>query len=321
MARGMRTGDALLVLLSGGASALMAVPAEGVTLDDKQATTMRLLQKGADIHSLNAVRKHLSATKGGQLAAAAPAACRTLAVSDVVGDDLSVIGSGPTVPDSSTFEEAYNVLDRFGGAAAYPEGVRRRLQRGIRAEIPETPKPGDPRLTRSDATVICGRHDAMNGARTEASKRGYAVVTVEEPLVGEARDAATTHVRLLGGYAANDARPVCIISTGETTVHVKGTGRGGRNQEFALAAARAMAKAGGPWAAASVGTDGVDGPTDAAGAIVDAGTIERARRADLIPETFLNNNDAYHFFAALGDLICPGPTGTNVGDLQIFLLV
>ena len=184
----------------------------------------------------------------------------------------------------------------------------------------ETPKPGDPRLVRAASTVIGGRRDAMDGAVREAERLGYQVVRIDDPVVGEARVAAPSHLREVVARAAGVARPACIVSSGETTVRVTGHGKGGRNQEFALASAAPLASLGGAAAAASAGTDGVDGPTDAAGAIVDATTVERARAAGLSPDTFLDNNNAYAFFAALGDLIHTGPTGTNVGDLQVILL-
>jgi glycerate 2-kinase len=313
-------GERLLVLLSGGASALMAVPAAGLTLEDKRQTTAVLLREGADIGALNTVRKHLSAIKGGWLAAAASADCRTLAVSDVVGDDPSLIGSGPTVADASTFEDAIEALNRFGGAAACPARVVSYLAAGARGERPETPGPGDERLARAETVVIGSRRDAMRGAAEEAARRGYGVLVLDGPIVGEAREAAAAHVVDIEARAAAARRPLCVVSSGETTVRVTGSGRGGRNQEFALAASRALRRLA-PAAAASVGTDGIDGPTDAAGAIVDSDTLDRARRAGLAsPSAFLRDNDAYSFFDTLDDLIRTGPTGTNVGDLQVFLL-
>lgn len=319
LARATQPGEQLLVLLSGGASALMAAPADGITLEDKQETTRRLLRAGADIHSLNTVRKHLSAIKGGQFAAAARAACRTLAISDVVGDDPSVIGSGPTVSDESTFADARGVLERFGGAQAFSPAVTSRLARGARGEVAETPKANDPRLGHAAMTVIGGRHDAMRGAAAEAAKRGYYVVVVEEPVVGDARGASREYARTVAERARSAGRPLCVVSSGETTVHVKGHGRGGRNQEFALGllAAAESRLLGDNWALASAGTDGIDGPTDAAGALVDSRT--RSRLGHLDPARFLDANDSYNFFASLNDLILTGPTGTNVGDLQVFL--
>jgi glycerate 2-kinase len=296
------------------------VPAAGLTLEDKRQTTAVLLREGADIGALNTVRKHLSAIKGGWLAAAASADCRTLAVSDVVGDDPSLIGSGPTVADASTFEDAIEALNRFGGAAACPARVVSYLAAGARGERPETPGPGDDRLARAETVVIGSRRDAMRGAAGEAARRGYGVLVLDGPVVGEAREAAAAHVVDIEARAAAIRRPLCVVSSGETTVRVTGSGRGGRNQEFALAASHALRRLA-PAAAASVGTDGIDGPTDAAGAIVDSDTLDRARRAGLAsPSAFLRDNDAYSFFDTLDDLIRTGPTGTNVGDLQVFLL-
>ena len=279
----LQPGERLLVLLSGGASALMAVPADGITLDDKRAATDRLLRAGADIHALNTVRKHLSAVKGGWLAARARGACKALVISDVVGDDPSVIASGPTVVDASRFEDALEVLRRFGGAAAYPSAVVARLRQGADGAVPETPKPGDATVAGTRTAIIGSRRDAMAGAVAEAGVRGYQVLRIDDPIVGEARTTAVAHLRAVLARAAGLSRPACIVSSGETTVHVTGTGKGGRNQEFALASAQMLLQAGGPAAVASVGTDGVDGPTDAAGAFADSTTMERARAANLIP--------------------------------------
>jgi glycerate 2-kinase len=320
LAESREPDEQLVVLLSGGASALMAVPAEGVTLDDKRATTGRLLRAGADIHALNTVRKHLSAIKGGWLAARAGGACEALAISDVVGDDPSVIASGPTVADASRFEDALDVLRRFGGEAAYPCAVVARLQRGAGGAVPETPKLGDARIAQTTTTVVGSRRNAMAGALAEAGALGYHVLRLDDPVIGEARTTAVAHLRAVLARSAGLGRPACIVSSGETTVHVTGHGKGGRNQEFALAAAEPLARAGAPAIVASVGTDGIDGPTDAAGALADSTTIERARAAGLVPDRYLSDNNAYAFFDALGDLIHTGPTGTNVGDLQVILL-
>jgi glycerate 2-kinase len=311
--------DTLLVLVSGGASALMAVPADGVTLDDKRTTTDRLLKGGADIHALNTVRKHLSAIKGGRLATHTHGTLRALVISDVVGDDLSVIASGPTVADASTFADAREVLRRFGGEDAFPRAVVERIRRGAAGAIPETPKPGDAQLTRAQTTLIGTRRKAMTGAQAEAATRGYHVVPLKEPIVGEARTAAVEFLRRAAS-AAGSARPTCIVSSGETTVRVTGNGKGGRNQEFVLATAGLLARAETPMAVASVGTDGIDGPTDAAGALADDTTVQRAEAAGLLAQAFLEDNNSYAFFDALGDLIHTGPTGTNVGDLQVLLV-
>jgi hydroxypyruvate reductase len=313
--------DLLLVLLSGGASSLMALPAGPLSLDVKQRTVRTLLEGGADIHELNTVRKHLSAIKGGQLAAACRGRVITLAVSDVVGDDLSVIGSGPAVGDPSTWAMALAVLDRFGGRNGYPGEAVRWLELGLAGGIPDTPAAGDPRLARATARVIGGRGVAIDAARDAAISLGYHVRVVEQPVVGEARVAAAAHAALVVDVARAAPRPLCVLSAGETTVHVTGNGKGGRNQEFALALAGATGDLGPHVAAVSVGTDGVDGPTDAAGAIVDNTTVARADAAGLgPPHLYLRDNNTYAFFAALGDLIKTGPTSTNVGDLQAVLI-
>ncbi len=320
-ARAAPAGHGLLLLLSGGASSLMVLPRADIDLADKQETTRRLLLSGADIQALNTVRKHLSAVKGGQLAASTRTPVLTLAISDVIGDDLSVIGSGPAVPDPSTFGESIGVLERFGGLQAFPPSVVALLQAGARGERPETPKPGDPRLARATARVIGSRTSAAAGAAAMAESLGYRTIVLPEPVTGIARDS--------GPRFLSDARraigpvdsPVCAIATGETTVRVVGRGRGGRNQEMALSVAAALGTLDVPAAFLSGGTDGIDGPTDAAGALCDATTTTRARRAGLRPAgEYLRDNDSYRFFEALGDLVITGPTGTNVGDIQILLM-
>ena len=316
VARRTDENDVLIVLLSGGASALMALPAEDLTLEDKQETVRRLLKGGATIHELNTSRKHLSAIKGGRLAAASGGAVVTLVISDVVGDDLSVIGSGPTMPDPSTFADALRVLDSRGGRASYPTAVVSHLERGARGEIDETPKPDDPHLQRSIAKIIGGRMTAVAGAVEAARSRGYTVHTIDAPIVGEARHAAVLFASEVRQARARLTPPLCIVGSGETTVHVTGDGLGGRNQEFALAMVPLLDDA----VFGSIGTDGIDGPTDAAGALVDATTMRRAAALGLDPMGYLRNNDSYHFFNALGDLVHTGPTGTNVGDVQVALI-
>jgi hydroxypyruvate reductase len=313
--------DLLLVLISGGGSSLMALPAPEISLDAKQRTARTLMEQGADIYELNTVRKHLSAIKGGQLALAARGSVLTLAVSDVVGDDLSVIASGPTVPDDSTFAAALDVLARRGGDRLYPDAVADRLRRGAAGDVAETPSSGDARLARAHARVIGRQRGAIDGARQAAEQLGYHVHIVAEPVTGEARDVAGQHIARTAAALHSMPRPACVIASGETTVTVTGTGKGGRNQEFAFAMARSLAALGADVAAASIGTDGIDGPTDAAGAIVDLTTFERARAAGLAaPEDYLTDNNTYEFFNRIGDLIRTGPTSTNVGDLQVILV-
>jgi hydroxypyruvate reductase len=318
-----RTGpdDLLLVLLSGGGSALMAMPAEPITLVEKQQTAKQLMEAGADIHELNTVRKHLSAIKGGQLAAAARGAVLTLAISDVVGDDLSVIASGPTVGDDSSYASALEILTRRGGADRYPRAVVERLERGARGDVAETPFRDDPRIARSIARVIGPQRGALDGAKAAAESLGYHVHVLTEPVTGEARDAAARHIDRVAERIRLLPRPCCILSAGETTVTVRGTGKGGRNQEFSFAMAQAFAGRGWQVAAASIGTDGIDGPTDAAGAIVDTATFERAAAAGITdPQRYLDDNNTYAFFDAIGDLVRTGPTNTNVGDLQVVIV-
>ena len=313
--------DLLLLLLSGGASALMALPADGISLEDKQRASERLLREGAEIHGLNAVRKHLSAIKGGQLAVAAGGSVLTLAVSDVVGDQLSAIGSGPSVPDPTTFADALAELDRRGGRDRYPSAVVARFTAGVRGAIPETPKAGDRRFSRSVARVIGGARSAVAGARAAAQSLGYVVHVVEAPVTGEARLVSRGLVEAASRIAQSSGAKLCMLAAGEMTVRVVGTGKGGRNQECALAMARGLDAIGTGTVAASVGTDGVDGPTDAAGGVVDSTTIARAEAAGLgPPERYLEDNNSYVFLDELGDLIRTGPTGTNVGDLQVILV-
>lgn len=312
----------LVLLISGGASAMMALPARGVSLEQKIAAVTAMLRGGVPIHEMNAVRKHLSRVKGGQLAAHAPA-CVTLAISDVIGaaeDDLSVIGSGPGVADSTTFEDAIQALAARDVWPALPAAIRDHLTRGARGEVPETPKPGDPRLKNAPAFVIGSRRDAMAGASAAAERLGYRAILVDEPTLGEAAEAGPAVVSRAQQLARGAAR-ACVISSGETTVVVRGSGRGGRNQELALAALPALASGARPVLLASVGTDGVDGPTDAAGALADHTSLRRAAEFDLPAiASVLASNDSYPFFDRLGDLIRTGPTGTNVGDLQIVLM-
>jgi glycerate 2-kinase len=322
LARSLGHTGWLLVLLSGGASSLLAAPA-GVSLDDKVRITRLLLEAGVDIHSLNCVRKHLSQVKGGGLALEG-VPCVTLALSDVTGareDDPSAIGSGPTSPDPTTFGEAVAILRGSGCWETAPLAVRERLRRGAAGELPETPKPGDPRLARSRVEIVGSRRDAMAAAAREAADRGYEVVTLTEAVTGEARQAGPALIDQARAAAARRPGSFCMLASGETTVRVAGRGRGGRNQELVLAAIGSLASFGRLAALASVGTDGVDGPTDAAGALADTTTAGRAGSRGHAPaERYLADNDAYTYFDALGDLIRTGPTGTNVGDLQVVLV-
>jgi hydroxypyruvate reductase len=312
-------GGGLLVLLSGGASAMLVAPVPGVSLGEKTDTSRRLMGAGAPIHELNCVRKHLSRIKGGRLAAAARRTL-TLALSDVhgpVADDPSVIGSGPTVPDETTFQDALAVI--AARKVDVPATVKTYLERGVRGEASESIKPRDPRIAESSYRVIGNRQTAVAGAARAARERGYHPVVIDPATTGEARDAGRGFVQEARRLGSQAPRPLCVIGSGETTVTVRGSGLGGRNQEFALAAASLLVHLG-PAALGSAGTDGIDGPTDAAGAVVDPTTLDRARRLELDPAAALEANDAYRFFALLGDLILWGPTGTNVGDLHVLLM-
>lgn len=319
IARSAGPDDLLLCLVSGGGSALLPYPAEGLTLADKQETTRHLLACGATIHEINAVRKHLSAIKGGRLAVLAqPAPVLALLLSDVIGDDLSVIGSGPTAPDESTFASALAVLDKYGIRGAVPAPVRARLEAGERGEVEETPKA----LANARNVVIGSNRLAVDAAERKAKQLGYRTLVLATTIEGETRDVARMHAAIAKEIVSS-RRPVrvpaCVLSGGETTVTLRGQGLGGRNQEFALAAAMDIAGTG-TIAVLSAGTDGTDGPTDAAGAVADSGTLARASAKGLDAKTFLRDNDSYHFFEPLNDLIKTGPTGTNVMDLHVVLV-
>lgn len=319
MARAAGPRDLVLCLLSGGASALWAAPAAGVTLTDLRTVTDQLLRCGATIHELNTVRKHLSRIGGGWLArAAAPARLVTLAVSDVVGGALDVIASGPTVPDPTTYADALEVLASY--ELQPPSGVRAHLQAGDAEEIEETPKPLDAAFARASAHVIAGNRDALQGAAREAERLGYRARIVADDVEGEASSVGE-QVGLLvrNTLAERPDGPVALLLGGETTVTVRGHGRGGRNQELALALAMEIEGIEGVLAA-SLGTDGTDGPTDAAGAFADGGTVARGHAAGLDVRDALRRNDAHPFLHAAGDLIVTGPTGTNVNDLVLVLI-
>lgn len=315
MARQAGAADLVIVLISGGGSALTPAPAPPITLEEKQSVTRLLLAAGATINELNAVRKHLSRLKGGQLArAAAPAPVVTLVLSDVIGDPLDVIASGPTAPDPTTYGDALEVLARRGIAARVPPSIAARLEAGQRGEIEETPKPGDALFTRVTNVIIGNNTLVVEAAADRARSLGYVPHVLTRALQGEARDVAgdlLARTRALPPLA-------CLVAAGETTVTVTGAGRGGRCQEFALAVALAL-DAEEAIVALAAGTDGTDGPTDAAGAIVDAATLARGRAAGLDAARSLRDNDANTFLAATGDLVVTGPTRTNLLDLYLVL--
>lgn len=317
IARGATERDLLICVISGGASALMPDPSPPVTLADTQETTRQLLACGANIHELNAVRKHISVLKGGQLAKLAwPATVIALILSDVVGDDLDVIGSGPTVPDRSTFSDARRIFEKY--AIRPPESVRARVELAAQ----ETPKPGDPSLARVQNLIVGSNRLAIDAAAQQARALGYRTLVLSTFIEGETRDVASMHAAIMKEILTS-GRPVrppaCVLSGGETTVTIRGKGLGGRNQEFVLAAAIALAGFG-PFTVFSAGTDGADGPTDAAGAVADEHSIGRARESGLDPRRMLADNDSYHFFESAGGLVKTGPSGTNVMDVRILLI-
>jgi hydroxypyruvate reductase len=319
IAAGAGKDDLVICLISGGASALMPAPAEGITLEEKQATTRLLLASGANIHEINSIRKHISRIKGGQLARlASPARVESLMLSDVIGDNLDVIGSGPTAPDGSTFTGALGLLDRYGIRERVPASVRERIEQGARGAIPETPKPDDPVFARVRNTIVGSNHLALAAAASRARALGYRTLVLSSEIQGEAREIARMHAAIASEIARTGhpmKPPACIVTGGETTVTIRGDGLGGRAQEFALAAALDIAGLDNV-VVFIAGTDGTDGPTDAAGAVADGQTLGRKPDA----RRYLDRNDSYHYFEALGDLVKTGPTNTNVMDTCIVLV-
>ena len=315
--------DLVLFLLSGGGSALLPMPVEGITLDEKMAATNLLLKSGVSIQEMNTVRKHLSQVKGGQLARLAhPATLISLILSDVVGDPLDVIASGPTVGDPTTYKECQEVLDRYALKDKLPASVKSHLEEGIEGKVPETPKPGEPIFSQTLSILVGTNMQALKAAANQAEKLGYTSLILSSLIEGDTTEAARFHTALakeivMSGHPV--VRPACLISGGETTVVVRGQGKGGRNQEFALAAALDLEGLQGVCLLCG-GTDGTDGPTDAAGAVVDGDTVARALAKGLDPREFLAENNSYHFFQHLDDLLITGPTNTNVMDLRLVLV-
>ncbi len=320
--------DLAIVLISGGGSALLPLPAPSISLADYRQLTDLLLRSGADITEINTVRKHCSGLQGGQLARlAAPAQVATLILSDVVGTPLDAIASGPTVPDRSTFRDAWDILARYGIADEVPESVRGHLARGAAGDLPDTPKAGDPIFGRVNNVIIGDNAIAGRAAVAEAQRLGFHATLLTTFVQGEAREVGRAVAGLAQGIATgqSDLRPpVCLVLGGETTVTIRGGGMGGRNQELALSAAIALAGHALPEGCqvivGSLGTDGTDGPTSAAGGIATPDTLRRAAAAGIDARTALAGNDSYHFLGALGDLLITGPTQTNVNDL-IFVFV
>lgn len=315
--------DLVFCVISGGGSALLPAPAEGLTLEDKQDTTKRLLECGAAIQEINAIRKHLSRTKGGRLARLAePSALVSLVLSDVVGDPLDAIASGPTVPDPTTYGDCLRIVARYDLEGGIPPAALRLLQAGSRGEIPETPKPGDPAFERTQTVIVGNNARALEAARERAKELGYHTLVLSSVVEGETRDVARVHAAVAKEILASGnpvRRPACVLSGGETTVTIRGGGMGGRNQEFALAAALDIEGLDGVLLFSGA-TDGTDGPTDAAGAWADGTTVRRGREAGLDAAAMLRENDAYAFFQAVGDLLVTGPTRTNVMDLRMVLV-
>ncbi|MEV8469862.1 glycerate kinase [Ralstonia sp. UNC404CL21Col] len=314
---GLTEDDLVLCLISGGGSALLAAPAEGLTLADKQSVNRALLKSGASIGEMNCVRKHLSSIKGGRLAlACAPARVETLLISDIPGDDPTLIASGPTLPDATTCADALAVIDKYG--IDVPEAVRRHLETGAG----ETPKPGDARFEGHRSHVIATAQHALEAAAAQARALGYEAHILSDSIEGEARDVAEVHAGIVRQIVARNqpfTKPCVILSGGETTVTVRGNGRGGRNAEFLLALGVALDGLPGVHAIAC-DTDGIDGSEDNAGAILTPDSLARAEALGLKPKQLLDNNDGYGFFDALGDLIVTGPTRTNVNDFRAILI-
>lgn len=313
-------GDLLIVLLTGGASALLPAPAFGLTLKDKQKASKLLINSGASIDEINTVRKHLSGMKGGLLARAAyPATMLTLIVSDVVGNNLSSIASGPTAPDPSTYADAVRIIKAYGLAAEMPEKVREVLRQGSKGALPETPKPGDPLFENAANIIISDNLSALQAAGKKARALGLKPIILSSSITGNTSEAAVFFASVLREIknSGNPVKPpACVLMGGETTLKVTGKGLGGRNQEFSLALAAALKGTPGIHAL-SAGTDGTDGPTEAAGAFSLPDTLSRAEALGLEPAEYLSRNDSYNFFKRIDGLFITGPTGTNVMDMVI----
>jgi glycerate-2-kinase len=319
--------DLVLVLISGGGSSQICLPGQGVSLQEKRLLTEKLLRAGANIQELNIVRKHLSRIKGGRLAQAAfPATVVNLVISDVIHNDLESIASGPTYWDSSTYSDALLVLKKYGIWNHAPSSIKKAIKNGLQKKIEETPKRGDPVFARTSNFILGDNLLALKAAQREAQRLGFKSFILTSCDQGEARCVARYYVSLFRNLAQskkNISKPFCLLAGGELTVTVKGKGEGGRNQEFVLAALKEMRKqfkSDDVWLIASLGSDGIDGSTDAAGAWIAPITIEKMERLPLDLEVHLKNNDSYNFFKKVGGLIKTGPTSTNVMDLRIFLL-
>ncbi|NQS89284.1 glycerate kinase [Patescibacteria group bacterium] len=318
-----RKDDLVICLISGGGSALLPLPAEGIILKEKQQTTQLLLKCGASIEEINTVRKHLSRIKGGWLAKIAyPAQLISLILSDVIGDPLTAIASGPTVPDTTTYEDCWRIVKKYNLSDKLSSSVLNHLDKGRKGKIPETPKGGNPIFKRVKNIIVGSNSLAIKAARNQAKKLGYHTLILSSFIEGETREVARVHAAIAKEILTSGSpvpAPACILSGGETTVTIKGKGLGGRNQEFALASAikiKGMENV----IILSAGTDGSDGPTNAAGAIADGTTLLRAEKIGINAQEYLEDNNSYHFFQKLKDLFITGPTNTNVMDLHLLLV-
>jgi len=315
--------DLVICLLSGGGSALLSAPMDSISLDDVRSATQLLLNCGARIQEINAIRKHISSLTGGRMArSSSPARLASLILSDVIGDRLDSIASGPTAPDPTTFIECLEIIERYGLRTQMPAAVLRVFERGANGAIDETPKPSDPLFANVQNVIVGNNRMALNAARQKAEALGYHTLLLSSSLEGESAQAALFHAAVAKEilYTGTPVpTPACLMSGGETTVTVRGDGKGGRNQEFALAAALALAGCE-RVVILSGGTDGTDGPTDAAGAIVDGTTVPRAKICGLDPTGALQRNDSYTFLQAMDDLLVSGPTFTNVMDIHLVLV-
>lgn len=317
----LQDDDLLIVLVSGGGSSLLSLPVDAVPMADLKAVTRALLASGAPIQEMNVVRKHLSRIQGGRLAQATRARVLALVVSDVAGDDLSAIASGPCAPDPSTYRDALDVLARWDVQA--PASVAAHLERGVRGEVGETPKAGDPIFSRVEHRMVATAHASLEAGAAVFEAAGVRAAILGDTITGEARDVAQVLgaiAREIAGHGRPFAAPVALVSGGECTVTVRGKGRGGRCSEFLLALSRELEGLAGAWAIAA-DTDGIDGVEDNAGAVLAPDTLRRAREAGLDARRMLDDNDAYAFFAPLGDLLVTGPTRTNVNDYRAILLL
>ena len=323
LARRCSHEDLLFFLVSGGGSALLPCPSRGLSLEDKQRTTEALLKSGATIEEVNAVRKHISQIKGGRLAQlAAPARLISLVLSDVIDDSLEAIASGPTAPDRSTYADCVKIIQRYDLGGRIPATVVDILERGVKGRVAETLKPSNSIFRNVQNLIVGNNRLALAAARQHAAALGYHTWVLSDSMEGESRTVARSYCALVKEIVRTNKpveRPACVLSGGETTVTVRGDGLGGRNQEFALAAAIESDGLDGV-VVLSGGTDGTDGPTEAAGGIIDGSTLTRGRAKNLDPQTFLARNDSYHFLRATDDLLITGPTFTNVMDLQIALI-